>query len=89
VFNLFNKQSITNLDTRFNLAADATCQNIKSASGANICNGFGGINHVAGTTQPVGELGDARALATNPSFLKAGSTFSGVRSFRLGARFTF
>jgi hypothetical protein len=89
VFNLFNRQSITNLDTRFNLATDATCAGIVSASGADICNGFGGIANVTGTTRPIGQLGNARALATNPSFLQAGTSFTGVRSFRLGARFTF
>lgn len=89
VFNVFNRQSITNLDTRFNLAADATCAGIVDASGKNICNGFGGVANVPGTTQAIGQLGNARAQATNPSFLKAGTTFTGVRSIRLGARWTF
>jgi len=101
VFNVFNRQSITALDNRFNLATDGTCQNIVDASGASICNfrynaahtthsvGFGGIGNVPGTTDPVGQLGNARALATNPSFLKAGTSFTGVRSIRIGARWTF
>jgi len=102
VFNIFNRQSITALDNRFNLATDATCQNIVDAAGNSICNnrartatgttrtvGFGGIGNVPGTTNAVGQLGNARALATNPSFLKAGTTFTGVRSIRLGARWTF
>ncbi|MEA2326521.1 MAG: hypothetical protein QOE68_1480, partial [Thermoanaerobaculia bacterium] len=100
VFNVFNKQSITALDNRFNLATDGTCQNIVNAQGASICNnrlrangtrtvGFGGIGNIPGTTTAVGELGNARALATNPSFLKAGTSFTGVRSIRIGARWTF
>ena len=100
VFNVFNRQSITALDTRFNLATDATCANIVDASGASICNnrlrangtrttGFGGIGNIPGTTNAKGELGNARTLATNPSFLKAGTSFTGVRSIRIGARWTF
>jgi len=89
VFNVFNRQSITALDNRFNLATDGSCQNIVSASGANICNGFGGIGNAPGTTNAIGQLGNARTQATNPSFLKAGTSFTGVRSIRLGARWTF
>lgn len=89
VFNVFNRQSITNLDTRFNLSGDATCAKIVDAAGHDICNGFGGIAAAPGTVNPVGELANPRANATNPSFLKKGLTFTGERSVRLGARFTF
>jgi outer membrane receptor protein involved in Fe transport len=89
VFNVFNRQSITALDNRFNLATDGACANVVNAAGKDICNGFGGVGNVPGTANAVGQLGNARTLATNPSFLKAGTSFTGVRSIRLGARWTF
>ena len=89
VFNVFNRQSITNLDMRFNLPADATCAGITDAAGNSICQGFGGIANAPGTINPIGKIANVRGQATNPSFLTAGSTFTGVRSIRLGARFTF
>ena len=85
VFNIFNRQSATNLDQRYNLSSDPVCSGVPDA----LCNDDGGILNVPGTTKASGQLANARASATNPSFLKAGSTFTGLRSIRLGARYTF
>ncbi|HEX7678128.1 MAG TPA: hypothetical protein VF713_08400, partial [Thermoanaerobaculia bacterium] len=52
-------------------------------------NGFGGWANISGTTKPIGSFADARAAATNPDFLKKGLTFTGVRSIRLGVRWSF
>jgi hypothetical protein len=92
VFNIFNRQSATSLDQRMNLNQDGACAVFVKAFGANGCdksNGFGGWANILGTTQPVGAFTDARAAATNPSFLKQGVAFTGARSIRLGARWTF
>ncbi|HUJ12759.1 MAG TPA: TonB-dependent receptor [Thermoanaerobaculia bacterium] len=92
VFNIFNRQSITELDQRYNLSSDPICAGVPDA----ICNGDGGILNVPGTVQPSGNIANARASATNPSFLKAAATFgtTGVavtspRSVRLGVRYSF
>jgi hypothetical protein len=84
VFNVFNRQAKNALDQRYNISPDA-CGGIP----ANLCNGDGGIAHVPGTVTPVGELPNPRATAANPNFLQKGTSFTGARSFRLGARFTF
>ena len=92
VFNVFNRQSATSLDNRMNLTSDGPCAVFVKAFGANGCsqsNGFGGWANILGTTKPVGSFVDARAAASNPDFLKKGLTFSGVRSIRLGARWSF
>jgi hypothetical protein len=52
-------------------------------------NGYGGWANVPGTTNPVGSFSNARAAATNPSFLTKGLSFTGARSIRLGARWSF
>jgi hypothetical protein len=85
VFNIFNRQAKNALDQRYNLNTQAPCSGIPDA----ICNGDGGILNQPGTTNPLGVISDPRASATNPNFLKAGTSFTGQRSFRLGARFTF
>jgi hypothetical protein len=51
--------------------------------------GGGELQNIPGTVTPIGQLTNARASATNPDFLKKGATFSGVRSIRLGARWSF
>jgi len=85
VFNVLNRQAPNAVDLRYNLSSDPTCAGVPDA----ICNGDGGILNVAGTVQPVGKIPNPRATATNPDFLKAGTSFTGQRSIRLGARFTF
>ena len=89
VFNIFNRQAKNAVDIRYNLSSQATnanpCPGIPDA----LCNGDGGLQHQTGSTKPVGELPNPRASATNPNFLHAGTSFTGQRSFRLGARFTF
>jgi hypothetical protein len=94
VFNVFNRQSATNLDQRYNLSSDVPCAGIPSngtsvRSANNLCNNDGGIWNVPGTTNAYAQLANARATATNPSFLKKGTAFTGPRSIRLGARWTF
>jgi hypothetical protein len=84
VFNVFNRQAKNALDQRYNISPDA-CGGIP----ANLCNGDGGIAHIPGTVTPVGELTNPRATVANPNFLQKGTSFTGARSFRLGARFTF
>lgn len=101
VFNLFNRQSATSLDNRLDLSSDSGCSVFTKAglvcgfdSKGNLLpnssgNGFGGWNNITGTTNPVGSFANARAAATNPDFLKKGLTFTGARSIRLGARWSF
>jgi outer membrane receptor protein involved in Fe transport len=90
VFNVFNRQSATSLDNRMDLTSSAACAVFVNAFGnANNCNGFGGWANITGTTKPVGSFSDPRAAATNPDFLKKGLTFTGARSIRLGARWSF
>ena len=85
VFNVFNRQSATNVDQRYNLSSDPTCSGVPTT----LCNGDGGILNIHGTTNASGQLANARASATNPNFLKKGTAFTGPRSIRLGARWTF
>lgn len=85
IFNVFNRQSATNVDQRYNLSSDPICAGVPTT----LCNGDGGILNVHGTTNASGQLANARASATNPSFLNKGTAFTGPRSIRLGARWTF
>ena len=85
VFNLFNRQAITQLDQRYNLIQGGHCSGISAAS----CNGDGGLQHAGSTTNPIAQLANPIATATNPDFLKAGTAFTGLRSLRLGVRITF
>ena len=85
IFNLFNRQSITQLDERYNLIQDGECGGIPSA----ICNGDGGIATTGNTLTPAGTLSNPRQTATNPDYLKAGIRFTPQRSIRIGARFSF
>jgi outer membrane receptor protein involved in Fe transport len=89
VFNVFNRQSITSIDNRMNLGTEAPCEVFAHDGGAAVCNGFGGWANIPGTNKPAGKFADARAAATNPDFLTKGLAFTGVRSIRLGARFSF
>jgi hypothetical protein len=85
VFNLFNRQAIRQYDQRYNLVSDGACAGIPDA----LCNGDGGIVTTGNNLTPAGSLTDPRATATNPDFLKKGTSFTGQRSIRLGVRFTF
>jgi hypothetical protein len=85
VFSIFNRQANNQLDMRYNLSSDPTCSGIPDA----ICNGDGGILNLPGGVQPSGKITNPRATATNPDFLKKGTSFTGQRSIRLGARYTF
>ena len=85
VFNLFNRQAITQLDQRYNLVQDGHCAGIAAAA----CNDDGGLQHSGSTLNAISQLANPRATATNPDFLKSGSTFTGQRSLRLGLRITF
>jgi hypothetical protein len=93
VFNVFNRQSATSLDNRMDLSSSGPCAVFTNAFGANGCaqysNNEGGWGNVPGTNNPLGSFPDARAAASNPDFLKKGLTFSGARSIRLGARWSF
>jgi len=84
VFNLFNRQAITTLDQRYNL--DTTpCAGIPGA----LCNDDGGLQHNGATLNPIGQLTNPQATATNPDFLKAGRGFTDQRSLRIGVKLTF
>jgi hypothetical protein len=93
VFNAFNRQSATSLDNRMDLTSSGPCAVFTNAFGATGCatmsNGFGGWGNITGTNNPVGSFTNARAAASNPDFLKKGLTFTGARSIRLGARWSF
>ena len=85
VFNLFNRQSITSYDQRYNLPSDGGCAGIPDG----LCNGDNGLQHAPNSTNPLGQLSNVKANAPNPDFLKAGQAFTGQRSIRLGLRITF
>ena len=89
IFNVLGRQAITVLDQRYNLIQDGSCAGIPDGD----CNGDGGLQHNGNTLQPVAQLANPRATATNPDFLKAsantGTPFTGQRSLRLGIRFTW
>jgi hypothetical protein len=89
VFNVFNRQSITNLDQRYNLSSDPACAGLGALGNCVPGVGGGEIQNLPGTVTPVGQLANPRATATNPDFLKKGVGFTGVRSVRLGARWSF
>ena len=85
VFNVLDRQATRSLDQRYNLSSQAICSGIPAA----ICNGDGGITNIPGGVEPAGSLSNARATAANPDFLKKGVSFTGQRSIRVGARFSF
>ena len=91
IFNLFNRQAITQYDERYNLVNDGPCAGVPDA----LCNGDGGLIAKPNTTDPVAQLSNVRGSATNPDFLKKSSAntvfnpFTGPRSIRLGIRWTF
>jgi hypothetical protein len=85
IFNLFNRQSTTVLDERYNLVEDGACGGIPDA----LCNGDGGIATTGNTLTPAGSLSNARTTATNPDFLKKGVQFTQPFSLRIGVRFEF
>ena len=84
VFNLFNRQSITQFDERYNLIEDGSCAGIPE----DLCNGDGGIVTTGNNLTPAGTI-NPRATATNPDYLVKGLGFTGQRSIRLGVRFLF
>ncbi|MCB9377749.1 MAG: hypothetical protein H6511_03175 [Holophagales bacterium] len=54
-----------------------------------LCNGDGGLMHGGATLNPMGQLSNPRATATNPDFLRKGTSFTGQRNIRVGLRFRF
>jgi hypothetical protein len=90
VFNLFDRQAITQLDERYNLQQSGACGGIPD----DLCNGDGGIVTTGDNLTPAGSLSDPRDTAANPDYLRTGPNsqtrgFTGQRSIRLGVRFTF
>ena len=85
IFNLFNRQAISVFDERYNLIEDGECAGIPGT----LCNGDGGIATTGNTLSPAGSLGDPRATATNPDYLKKGVQFTQPFSLRIGVRFEF
>ena len=85
VFNMFDRQAITQFDERYNLQKDGACGGVPSA----ICNGDGGLLAQPNSVTPVSQLANARTTATNPDFLRSGTQFTLPRSIRLGVRLTF
>jgi len=85
LFNVFNRQAITQYDERYNLVQDGACGGVPEA----ICNGDGGIAALPNSLTPVGSIPNPRATATNPDYLKKGISFTGQRSLRFGVRVTF
>jgi hypothetical protein len=85
VFNLFNRQSITVLDQRYNLVSDGPCAGVPAA----LCNGDGGLIAQPNSIIAAGSIANPAATATNPDFLKAGNQFTLPRSARFGVRFSF
>ena len=85
VFNLFNRQGSTILDTRYNLQKDGPCGGVPAA----VCNGDGGLIALPNSVNPAGVIANPSGTATNPDFLKAGTSFTLPRSLRIGVRLTF
>jgi hypothetical protein len=85
IFNVFNRQAITVYDQRYNLVNDGACAGVPDA----LCNGDGGLIAKPNTTTAVGQIPNIVASATNPDFLKKGTTFTQPRSIRIGLRWTF
>ncbi len=97
IFNVLNRQAITQLDNRYNLQSGGACSGIPAAA----CNGDGGLLHAGATLNPVAQLANPVATATNPDFLKAGAQvaagisavgpqgYTGQRALRLGVKITF
>jgi hypothetical protein len=85
VFNVFDRQSEIQLDERYNLALDGRCGGIPE----DLCNGDNGWLTTPGTLTPLGSLGDPRATATNPDYLRKGVAFTLPRSIRFGVRFNW
>jgi hypothetical protein len=85
IFNLFNRQAISVFDERYNLIEDGECAGIPGT----LCNGDGGIATTGNSLSPAGSLGDPRATATNPDYLKKGVQFTQPFSLRIGVRFEF
>ena len=72
IFNLFNRQAITQFDERYNLISDGGCAGIPDG----LCNGDGGIATTGNSLTPAGSITDPRATATNPDYLKKGIGFT-------------
>jgi carboxypeptidase family protein len=91
LFNVFNRQGITLLDQRYNLAQNGACAGVPDA----ICNGDGGLLAKPNSTDPVAQLSNPKGTAPNPDFLKAGrdssfpTSFTLPRAIRFGVRLTF
>jgi hypothetical protein len=85
IFNLFNRQEITQFDERYNLIEDGGCSGIPESA----CNHDNGLVTQPGTLTPVFTISDPRATATNPDFLEKGIAFTQPRSIRLGVRFNW
>jgi hypothetical protein len=85
VFNVLNRQAISQLYQRYNEVSNGSCGGIPTA----LCNGDGGLAHVTGTINTVAQLANPAATAPSPDFLKAGASFTAPRSARIGVRFTF
>lgn len=85
IFNLFNRQAITALDERYNLAEHGGCAGIPEAN----CNGDNGITTTGNNLIPSFKISDPRATAPNPDYLKKGVLFTQPFSLRVGVRFEF
>jgi len=85
VFNLLDRQSTINQDQRYNLDNQPFCAGIPDE----LCGAGGSLQHDGATLNPVGQLENPRATATNPDFLKRGTLFTAPRSVRFGLRLRF
>ena len=88
IFNVLNRQGITQYDQRYNLALNGACGGVPSA----LCNGDGGLLAKPNSTDPVGSLSNPTATAPNPDFLKAAAdslSTTRPRAIRFGVRLTF
>ncbi len=95
VFNLFDRQAITNYDQRYNLDSQDPCAGISVDGDGNDlpnpipCGAGGGLQHDGNSLDPVAQLNNPRGTATNPDFLRAGRNFTDPRTYRLGVRYRF
>ena len=90
IFNLFDRQAITQFDERYNLMSDGDCGGIPDG----LCNGDGGIVTTGNSLTPAGADHQSARDGDQPGLPEEGTGqpdagFTGQRSLRLGVRFTF
>src|SRR4029077_2798362 len=88
IFNVMNRQGITQYDQRYNLALNGPCGGVPAAQ----CNGDGGFKALPNSITPVGSLANPQATAPNPDCHRPPAdslSTTRPRAIRFGVRLTF